>query len=208
MSQARALQYQGRTITEDKDASNVTHVPTSGIEGQIHDNVIYMSEHTKAATPSSTSDEDMEKAYITAYKVAYRLLGHKEASEDVAIEAVARLIEKNLHKESFANSYVARVSARLVISSWRKDATAKKYAHLIAVDSSQVGEQELVLLRSDLRKALNKLSKRQREFVVLRYIADLSEQDVASFLKCSVGTVKSTTHDALKKLRTMVEVTL
>lgn len=169
-----------------------------------HGNVIYMSERRKP-----TSEEGMEEAFKTAYRVAYRLLGHREAAEDVAIESVARLMEKKYDQKEFALSYVARVSSRLVISSWRKDATARKYAHLIATDSiASTKDQDMTLVRNDLRKALNKLSKRQREVIVLRYIADLPEAQVSEFLKCSVGTVKSTTHDALKRLRTMVEVEL
>ncbi len=61
-------------------------------------------------------------------------------------------------------------------------------------------------VRLDLRRALKKLTKRQREMVVLRYLADLTEADVAQFMDCSVGTVKSTTHDALARMKTMVEV--
>jgi RNA polymerase sigma factor (sigma-70 family) len=43
----------------------------------------------------------------------------------------------------------------------------------------------------DLRSALQALPKRQREVVVLRYIADLSENQTAVQLGCSVGTVKT-----------------
>ena len=39
--------------------------------------------------------------------------------------------------------------------------------------------------------AVRTLPQRQREAVVLRYYADLAEQDVAKVLGCSVGTVKS-----------------
>jgi RNA polymerase sigma factor (sigma-70 family) len=39
--------------------------------------------------------------------------------------------------------------------------------------------------------AVRSLPARQREAVVLRYYADLSEADVAQALGCSLGTVKS-----------------
>ena len=45
--------------------------------------------------------------------------------------------------------------------------------------------------RGDLVVALRKLPRRQREVVVLRYLADFSEADVAVALGCSVGAVKS-----------------
>ena len=37
--------------------------------------------------------------------------------------------------------------------------------------------------------------------IVLRYLDDMTEQEAAAVLGCSVGTVKSQTHKALAKLR-------
>ena len=55
--------------------------------------------------------------------------------------------------------------------------------------------------RQDLRRALATLTVRQRTVLVLRYWEDLTEQEVADLLGCSVGTVKSTTSRALAQLR-------
>ncbi|MEV4102315.1 sigma-70 family RNA polymerase sigma factor [Nonomuraea sp. NPDC049649] len=52
-----------------------------------------------------------------------------------------------------------------------------------------------------LRAALAKLTARQRTVLVLRYFEDLPEQEVARQLGCSVGTVRSTTHRSLARLR-------
>ena len=167
------------------------------------DNVITMT------ALSSVPDEDslIDQSYKTAYKVAYKLLGHREAAQDVAIETISRLLEKKKEDELYAPSYSARIAAHIVISSWRKDAVARKYAHMIAMPDIQSSDTTLSAIRIDLRRALKKLTQRQREVVVLRYLADLSENTVAESLGCSIGTVKSTTHDALERLKTMVEVT-
>jgi RNA polymerase sigma factor (sigma-70 family) len=45
------------------------------------------------------------------------------------------------------------------------------------------------------------LPTRQRAVIVLRYYEDLSEREIADALRCSVGTVKSTAHDAITALR-------
>ena len=52
-----------------------------------------------------------------------------------------------------------------------------------------------------LDHALDRLTPRQRSTVVLRYYDDLSERETADTLGVSVGTVKSTTHDALRRMR-------
>jgi RNA polymerase sigma factor (sigma-70 family) len=49
--------------------------------------------------------------------------------------------------------------------------------------------------------ALTFLAQRQRVAVVLRYYADLPLAEIAEAMGCSVGTVKSTLHAALGRLR-------
>jgi RNA polymerase sigma factor (sigma-70 family) len=60
-----------------------------------------------------------------------------------------------------------------------------------------------MLLRVVLEQALAKLTRRQRAVIVLRYFEDMSEADTADLLGCSVGTVKSQTSHALKRLRVL-----
>ncbi len=48
------------------------------------------------------------------------------------------------------------------------------------------------------------LTTRQRRVVVLRYLLDLSEAEVAADLGISVGTVKSTASRALAQLRSVI----
>ncbi len=57
-----------------------------------------------------------------------------------------------------------------------------------------------------VRGAVRRLPARQREAVVLRYYADLSEADVAKALGCSVGTVKSQLSKARATLSRLLEV--
>jgi RNA polymerase sigma factor (sigma-70 family) len=65
---------------------------------------------------------------------------------------------------------------------------------------------ESVATADDLRVALDQLGRRQRATVVLRYLCDLSTDDVARALGCSPGTVKSALHQALANLRVTMQV--
>ena len=58
--------------------------------------------------------------------------------------------------------------------------------------------------RVDLARALETLTARQRAVLVLRFFEDRSEVQAAEILGVSLGTVKSTTHDALGRLRERV----
>ena len=55
--------------------------------------------------------------------------------------------------------------------------------------------------RLDLQRALRDLPKRQRDVVVLRYVADQPEDAVAAALGVSVGTVKTHASRGLAALR-------
>jgi len=53
----------------------------------------------------------------------------------------------------------------------------------------------------DVRRAMAQLSPRQRAVVVLRYFGDLSEEQTARAMGCSVGSVKTHHARALERLR-------
>ncbi len=66
------------------------------------------------------------------------------------------------------------------------------------------------VLRENAREilaALDTLTQRRRQVVVLRYWLDLTEAETAEVLGIAVGTVKSQTFRALAALRTVLEET-
>jgi DNA-directed RNA polymerase specialized sigma24 family protein len=63
-----------------------------------------------------------------------------------------------------------------------------------------------VVRRSSVLAALSRLPFRQREVMVLRYYADLSEAQIAAALGISRGAVKSHTARAKESLRAMLRL--
>lgn len=53
----------------------------------------------------------------------------------------------------------------------------------------------------ELRGAVEQLSQRQRTAIVLRYFESLPLKEVAEVMEVSVGTVKATLHQAMKRLK-------
>ena len=65
-------------------------------------------------------------------------------------------------------------------------------------------EVVMVEARLALRDALLALPPGKRAMLVLRYLEDLPEGQVAEILGCSVGTVRSQTHKAIAQLRSVL----
>jgi RNA polymerase sigma-70 factor (sigma-E family) len=134
--------------------------------------------------------------FRSAYRVAYRLLGDREDAADVAQEACARACVRwrRLARGGDPAPWVVRVSGNLAIDRWRRRRTVASHPMPPATATTTPD-------RVDLHRALERLSARQREVVVLRYFADLPEAAVADALGCSVGTVKQHASRALAALR-------
>lgn len=86
-------------------------------------------------------------------------------------------------------------SSRLVL--WRK-------APLLAQAESTHEPHELVGPQFDMWQAVQRLPRRMREVVVLRFYEDCDTRATAQLLGISEGTVKSATAKALKKLSATV----
>ena len=141
-------------------------------------------------------EEAFDRLYGRAYGVGYQLLGTRAEAEDVAQEALARAYSRWRQVQDYAEPWVVRVASNLAIGSWRK---RRRLTRLEPRDDAGAAGPDGH--RVDLHRALRKLSRRQREVVVLRYLADLSEADVARALDCSPGAVKQHASRGLSALR-------
>jgi RNA polymerase sigma factor (sigma-70 family) len=139
-------------------------------------------------------DDEFSDLAGLAYRVAYRILGDRSSAEDIAQESLARAYQRWVGIADYRQAWVARVAGNLAIDQVRR--RKPSMTPLRPVDN-----EVLVVERLDLQRALLDLPKRQREAVVLRYIADLSEADVAALLGCSPGTIKSHLNRGTTRLR-------
>jgi RNA polymerase sigma factor (sigma-70 family) len=74
-----------------------------------------------------------------------------------------------------------------------------------AAESRSRSDVDQVVERDEVLTAVRALPDRQRACVVLRYYEDLSDQQIAEILDCSIGTVKSQLHKARASLARSLE---
>jgi RNA polymerase sigma factor (sigma-70 family) len=144
-------------------------------------------------------DEFFRHILPRAVSVARRVTGERASAEDAAVEALARahVQWQRIGPLPWRDAWVLRVASREALRQ-----VPKRRPLPVAVAAAD--ETESVVLRQALMAALRRLPTRQREAVVLRYLADLSEQDVGLALGIHQGTVKTHLHRGLAALRTLV----
>jgi len=131
-----------------------------------------------------------------AYRAAYRLVGHRPEAEDIAIEALARAQLRWDAVEPYAEAWVVRTATNLALDRVRRGPTPVPTAATTGADAATAVERRL-----DLVRVLRSLPKRQREVVLLRYVGDRSEREVAEVLGISPGSVKQHASRGLAALR-------
>lgn len=158
---------------------------------------------------------EMHETFTTAFQVLYprarrlaqRILGDRTAAEDVAAEALARAYahwQRIGGSAAYRTGWVLRVTTNLAIDGVRgrnRPAADLTEAHLPTVADVQDG----LTLRLTLIQALRTLPRRQREAVVLQYLAGLSQAEVARTLEISPGSVARHVHRGLAALRVQLQ---
>lgn len=158
-------------------------------------------------------DRDAEfSAFAAAHgpvlvRTAWLLCGERARGEDLAQQAMVRTYLA-WPRLTDPLAYARRAVATARIDSWR----VRRREVLVAPDDLVVASRPGTGAdgrspegphadRDLLLRALRTLPAQQRRVVVLRYLVDLPEAEVAQMLGVSVGTVKSTLSRGLDRLR-------
>jgi RNA polymerase sigma-70 factor (ECF subfamily) len=138
-------------------------------------------------------------------RLAVLLTGDVQDGEDLLQTALVKAYRSwwRLRSPELAERYVRRILVTSVIS-WRRRGSRREQATDRLPDCHVAGLEVEVADRIVMRQALRALSPGQRAVLVLRFFDDLSEQQTADLLGCSVGTVKSQTSRGLAALRRRV----
>jgi RNA polymerase sigma-70 factor (sigma-E family) len=135
------------------------------------------------------------------FRTAYLLTADRSRAEDLTQTALIKVASRWARlRDGDPDAYARTCIVRDNISTWRR----RRHELLVAaVPERATGDASAsVDRRLALASALATLAPRQRTVLVLRYYADLTEQQTAEALGLSVGTVKAHAHQALSKLRT------
>lgn len=140
------------------------------------------------------------------YRYALHLLGDPQQAEDCTADTFThylQMLRNSGGPQDHLQAYLYRIAHNQVIDTYRR----QPFTPLALADDLPGGESEPVQLvaenieKEQVRSALRCLTLDQRQVILLKYLAGLENESVASVLKKPVGTIKSLQHRALSTLR-------
>ena len=153
------------------------------------------------------------------YQLAYRMTGNRQDAEDVVQETFLR-VYRNLDRydENLKfSTWIYRIASNLCIDRLRKrrivyslDAAGAEREDLDGYSAlpadERTPEHEVVLTETQraVRQAIETLPVKYRAVMMLRYLQDLSLQEIAEVLELPVTTVMTRVHRAREYLRRKV----
>jgi RNA polymerase sigma-70 factor (sigma-E family) len=152
------------------------------------------------------ADEELFREFVALHspelmRRAFVLVGGDfDAAKDLVQAALIKLVSRWTSVED-PLAYLRTVIYRQQISWWRRGWSRFEVTSGAVPDRAGGDGTHVTDLRVIVRAAMRRLTPKQRAVLFLRYFEDLPEADVASVLGCSVGTVRSTNHRALARLR-------
>ncbi len=143
----------------------------------------------------------VQARYESLLRTSFLLTGNHEQAEDLLQAALVKTWRhwRRIERTDRPEVFVRRVLVNQQRSWWR---ARRVVEDVTAVVPEQPGPATAgIEEREELWRELQRLPARQRAVIVLRYWEDLSEQETADVLGCSLGTVKSQASRGLQRLR-------
>lgn len=162
----------------------------------------------------------MERHYRRLYRIALSYLRQPDDALDVVQEAFVKAFSSASRWDGSAEAgpWLARIAVNLSIDRWRRNRRRAQTFTPLAQSDRALSLADLgpspdrrVQGREEgerLGAALRALPDRQRAVVVLRHYQGMSLEEIAGALDMRLGTVKSSLHRALLRMRAALGGTL
>jgi RNA polymerase sigma-70 factor, ECF subfamily len=152
----------------------------------------------------------------SVYQLCFRMLGNSHEAEDIAQEAFLRAYVniKSFNQDLKFSTWLFRIATNLCIDRIRKkkpdyylDAEVAgtegltMYSQIPSETKLPEKELESLELQETVQKEILKLPEKYRTAILLKYIEDLSLNEISEILDLPLGTVKTRIHRGREALR-------
>ncbi len=157
-------------------------------------------------------DEDAYRELVESYgpRLNYylrKLMAQPEKADDVAQEVWLDVLRQlpRLHDLGAFRTWLYRIAHGKAMLEFRRNGRSPT----TTIDFEQIaGRDEVTFSQEDVARihlALDHLEPMYREVLVLRFLEDLSYEEISQIADCPVGTVRSRLHYAKEHLRRTLE---
>lgn len=156
----------------------------------------------------------MQTHHQVVFRLAYLLLGDADDAEDVAQETFIRAYRSFDRFDASRDMRPWLLSIATNLARNKRRSVARFLAALQRavfvrpemVQTPNIENEAMAALHAQhLWQAVRTLSTADQEIIYLRHFLEVSEVEASMALNIAVGTVKSRTHRALARLRTVIE---
>ena len=168
-----------------------------------------------AATDALAFETRFRDLFRAAMRVAFRITGDRSVAEDLAAEAMARAYANwsKIRGSDHLDAWVRRVAANLALDVVRRrrplaEAARREHDDLRARRTISIPFEEDAASREEVTRALAALPRRQREVLVLRYLAGLDDDELCDVLGMTASTARTHAQRGLATLRERLGVEL
>lgn len=145
--------------------------------------------------------ELIEKQREKLYRVAYAYVKSEEDALDIVQETVykAYISVDTLRKPKYFNTWLTKILINISL------ATLKKNKNIIYLDeeilTNKPADSEDRESKMDILSELDKLDKRYKDVIILKYFDDLTVREISEVLEIPIGTAKTYLNRGLNSLR-------
>lgn len=166
----------------------------------------------RAELPDETSAyyELLQKYESMVYSTCYRMLGDKLEAEEAAQDTFLRIFHK-IHQfegRSTFKTWMFRIVYNFCLTRRRKLATKRERDETVGEEiATQINEVHRIAMGPDpdnseyVHLALRELRDEDREVITLRFISDLSLEQIAEVLDAKLSATKMRLYRAMEKFR-------
>ena len=157
-------------------------------------------------------DEIFQEHYVLVYRTAYGVTGRVEDAEDVVQTIFLRLLQRERPRDFVKNprGYLYRAAVNLsltIVQSRRRRALTEESEDLAVSIPARVSSRAEELHRQ-LYEAIAQLKPKAASIVILRYLHNCSDAEIAKMLGTSRGVIAVTLYRSRAYLKKLLNASL
>ncbi len=145
---------------------------------------------------------DYSEQYDKIYRYCYFRVQNRDLAEDITQEAFLRFLKHEEYQGKGKElQYLYTIARNLCIDEYRKMALVQMYSEDTCVQKTCFYWENDMLETLAMKLALEKLTPKERELVLLRYVNEVPVNAICEFEKCSRFALHRRLKQIVKKLR-------